>query len=275
MKKVLITKLVVLLVLLALVCGVASSFFFGYRNNWNIFNFRDSNKNELVAEEKFNDVKNIRVNVIEEDVIVYKHDSNEIIVKYYGDHDRLPRMTLSNGDLRIEREKEWRFFFFNFNVSGRVEIYMPSDQINELDIVGVSGNVEVSPNVKNLDVEVVSGSITGYGVGESAGLNTVSGNIRMYGGFDNVDAETVSGNIRLTTKEDSIIDANTVSGTVRCSLYSPTVGYTVEFDSVSGQFKDNYNEQKFGGDVKTNFGDSELSFNVETVSGSFKLEDWD
>lgn len=275
MKKILITKLVILLVVLLAVCGLTSTLLFGYKTNWNVFNFRNFSDNELVTEERFTDVTNIRVNVVEENVLVYEHNSNDIIIKYFGDHDRLPRISVSNGELRIERENEWRFFLFNFNASGRVEIYMPSNVINKLDIVGVSGNVEVTPSVKDLNIDVVSGSITGYGAGQSTGLNTVSGNIRMYKAFDNVDAETVSGNIRLNTKEYSQVDAKTVSGTVRCNLYNPNVGYTVEFDSVSGQFKDDYNDQKFSGEVKTSFGDNELSFDVETVSGNFKLEDWD
>ncbi|MEG0238832.1 DUF4097 family beta strand repeat-containing protein [Anaerorhabdus sp.] len=275
MKKILITKLVVLSILLIVVCGIASTAFIGYKTNWGFFSNRDSVKNELVKEERFSNIENIKVNVVEESIVVYEHNSNDVVVKYYGNKDRVPVMNATGNDLRIEREKEWYFFVFNFGYSGRVEIYAPSDQINKLDLSNVSGSVDVQPDIKDLFVDTVSGNIEGQASGIDADLNTVSGNIRMYGTFNEIDAETVSGNIRLKTEANSKLTASTVSGTVRCNLYDPSVGYEVEFSSVSGSFKDEYNNQKFSGDMKTNFGDRELQFDVETVSGGFKLEDWD
>lgn len=275
MKKILITKLIILVTLLFLVCGIASAFFMGKKMNFRFFNYNGSSKNELIFEEKYSNVKNIDVNLVEEEIVVYEHNSNDIIIKYYGNPDRTPRAIINGNELKIERKDEWYFNLFNFGYSGRIEIYMPSNQIDKLDLSNVSGNVDVEPSVNQLQIDTISGNIDVTNSGYEANLNTVSGNIRTYGGFDEVDAETVSGNIRLTTKEDAKIDANTVSGSVRCNLYDSSVGYTVDFDTVSGQFKDLYNDQKFSGEVKTNFGNNELRFNVETVSGSFKIEEWD
>lgn len=281
MKKILIAKLVVLCIVLALIIpigiGLITGYGFRWGGNFGFFNFgTQEGFAELKVNDSFSNVESIKTKLIDENIIVYTHDKKTVDVKYYGDEKHTPVVKQNGNTLIIERKKEFSFFNFNWSwTASRVEIYVPKDALIEGNLNSVSGNIEVNATFNNEYLETVSGNISVYESGNKLTATSVSGNIRIYEPFDTVSFNTVSGNVRINTKEGSSLRGDTVSGDVRANLCDTNCGYSLIFSSVSGSFKDNYNNQKIDKKANISQGNSSISFDVETVSGDFKLEDWD
>lgn len=288
MKKVLITKLVVLCIIMAILIPISISIISGYGFNWfgNRFNWHYNSNiegySELNLQESFSGISNIRINMIDESIDVLEHDKDTVEIKYYG-NKKDDILVKKDGDtLNVERRENKDFFgLFNFNFNfgskqNRIEIYVPKGEINNANLYSVSGGVDVKTVTSSLNVDTVSGSIEVFAPGKDVNASSVSGNIRIYETYDDIRFDTVSGNVRVKTKEGTIVKGDTVSGDVRSDLCGRgSCGYTVDFDSMSGAFKDSFNNQKVDGETNISFGNGSVKFDVNTVSGSFKLEEWD
>lgn len=281
MKKILITKLIVLCVVLALIIpigiGLITGYGFGWGGSFGFFRFGSQEGFAVLkVNDSFSNVESIQTKLVDENIIVYTHNKKTVDVKYYGDEKHTPVVKQNGNTLVIERKKEFSFFNFNWNwTESRVEIYVPKDTSIEASLNSVSGNIDVNASFNNEYLETVSGNISVYASGNKLTATSVSGNIRVYEPFNSVNFNTVSGNVRLKTIEDASLTGDTVSGDIRASLCDTNCGYSLRFSSVSGTFKDRYNDQDIDRKANINQGNSSISFDVETVSGDFKLEDWD
>jgi DUF4097 and DUF4098 domain-containing protein YvlB len=146
----------------------------------------------------------------------------------------------------------------------------------DLSIETVSADVEIlGIQAKKCEFENVSGEISASLLGEMTSLQVenVSGNVNIHvDRLDRFDIESVSGNVSLTGGDIRSGDIETVSGNV--SLYiPPNHGYTVDFDSVSGDIDLHGTEVSKIGDRYT-VGDGSRKYDVETVSGDVKISEY-
>lgn len=163
-----------------------------------------------------------------------------------------------------------------------------------LDLSTVSGAVVLEDcSADQLTVNAVSGSITLSDVfaAESASVNTVSGGMeltdlrakelvldtvsggcKLTGEADELTASTISGDMTASLKTSpKEVEMNSVSGALKLEL-PPTSGFTVEYDSVSGDFACNFSTEDLGGHrLRCGNGGADISMN--TTSGSMDIKE--
>lgn len=124
---------------------------------------------------------------------------------------------------------------------------------------------------ESLDINCVSAdfNVTGIAVGE-IDLSTVSGDfVADLAGIDSFDIESVSGNFELSSPvAPDKGDFESVSGNILLTL-PESAGFTVDFDSVSGDISSEVSGKLSENKFICGSGDAE--YDVETVSGNVKI----
>lgn len=153
--------------------------------------------------------------------------------------------------------------------SGAVSVADFSAQ-GALEVQTISGNIGLSGSAQSLSLGSTSGDITAT-VGSKTGemdIETLSGTVNLTGaGQGDVRIQTTSGAIRLMdfTPGGSVLDIETMSGSVEIGVAAGTQAFTFEFESLSGKVRNETQggtQAERGGDIR-----------VESTSGDLHLSD--
>jgi hypothetical protein len=231
-------------------------------------------------------ISEIEIGWVSGSVTVQYHDGDTVLISETCSKALEEKTSLYYrvvGDtLMIQYAKSGVWTNIDFQKDLTVSLPKPSDEegsvITEYDlsIETVSADVEIlGIQAKKCEFENVSGEILSSLLGEMTSLQVenVSGTVSIHvDRLDRFDIESVSGNVSLTGGDIRSGDIETVSGNV--SLYiPPNHGYTVDFDSVSGDIDLHGTEVSKIGDRYT-VGDGSRKYDVETVSGDVKISEY-
>ena len=240
-------------------------------------------------------IQTLTIDYYSDDVTFYEGDTSELILNEYmsytpGDDD-LTRIIKNESKVRLDgRRDNFRGWFFNFNRSSRVEIYLPSDYKGELSVSTSSGNISSdmvfavknfkascsSGDIKltevyagNIDAATSSGNITMDKAEGKRIISATSGDIKILGGEGDTGVSSSSGNITIEASKGSLkAEASSGDITIRNSSGQKDI------ETTSGQIvitdSDGYTEASASsGDIRIN--DFSGAGNFETTSGAIKL----
>ena len=164
--------------------------------------------------------------------------------------------------------------------------------LDEFDISSASADFTAeSINADTLNIETASGKIAVDSFeGNKADINTASGTIDLNRVLaDDVDVETVSGECTVTGKIENLnvsgvssvlnltvgknnseINAETVSGNVNIKTNCDESGFTAHYSSVSGDFSSDF--AGINKDGKFVYGNGKADYNISTVSGNINIQ---
>jgi hypothetical protein len=135
-----------------------------------------------------------------------------------------------------------------------------------VDVVGVSGDVQVGAVAGDASVKTVSGAIDIDDVRGRLVLRTVSGRTRIRRAGGDVEARTVSGDVALHRLERGIVRLDSVSGNVLFGV-QPGVAVWLDLDSTSGDVRSELGPSNDGpADGKT-----VLELRGRTVTGNVRV----
>lgn len=141
--------------------------------------------------------------------------------------------------------------------------------------------IKIPQNVslETIDICNVSANVTVDGiVANNAVFETVSGNINANGSFSEVSACGVSGDLYIIDNiSPKSIDFSNVSGDAALFLPADIKGFSIDYDTVSGYIKSEFNIT--GNDVTMSgnrqgdkfYGDGSTEIDFESVSGNFEI----
>ncbi len=253
----------------------------GFNIGFSGYNYDNSSK-YLVADGVVNakDINNIDVNWISGKIKVVDYDGDTIEFYEEGssnlDEDEKMRYLVEDGNLKIKFKKSRKFMAFSLfkSLNKTLILKVPSsikDELNNFVVDTVSSPVEIE-NLKsnNVSIEVVSGKVDLKNVkSEVLNVETVSGSTNISGDIDFIDVEAVSGKVTMNLENcPEEIKTETVSGSI--NIYIPeNDGFTVEYDSVSGKFKCDFEVKMSKKEAIYKNGKSD--FELETVSGGINI----
>ena len=141
-----------------------------------------------------------------------------------------------------------------------------------LSIDTVSGNINVADaTAEVIELDSVSGLIAGNDlIASSMEVDVTSGDTVLSGTFRHLSMDSTSGDFEIrNTLAPASAELDTVSGDI--TLYFPLdEGFTVEFETVSGDFECDYAVSKRGS--LRICGDGKGDYDVETVSGDLYIK---
>lgn len=158
-----------------------------------------------------------------------------------------------------------------------------SGQLNAVNLSGsdvtltsVSGTVKAQNIAGNdLSFNTTSGKLEINGFeGKDTSLNTVSGKILTQGQGKDISANSVSGGVDLRLHElPGDLSVNTVSGRVSLGLPDKQMGFTVNYSTMSGNFKSDFPlsgrlGKKSG---EASYGEGECDISFHTMSGAMEI----
>lgn len=174
------------------------------------------------------------------------------------------------------------------NIEGQVRANTMSGDISleggvgTIDLESVSGNVAAEGSSGRLNLASVSGNIRADGNAEQFEAQTVSGNILARIGTSNrVNLESVSGdiNLRVDLTNNARLDADTVSGDIEIEFESNSINASFDIETgPGGEVKNRVSNHKakkefsFSGSMRFKLGDGDSSVNLETMSGTIKID---
>lgn len=217
-------------------------------------------------------IEDIEVDFVSGDLEIIPFDGEEIIIEYKKPANGKNLLYVVDGDtLKIQIEKMNNWFNFGSNRNGDILLKIPENLMLDYHLDGVSGDTDVSVSGKDMAVDTVSGDVTVEGNAKELEVDFVSGNVSITGIFEELDADGVSGNVSfLLDKETRNVNIDSVSGDT--TMEDDSDGFTIEFDSVSGKIEDENNDRSFESEYY-DVGDGKIEIDVDTVSGSFIIED--
>lgn len=276
-KTIILIQIAVLVLVFIMLSGIAAAFIFrgdfvrGFKMP---FFGGDEGSLTMTQSQTFSDIKEINVDAISYSVYIEEHNSSDVIVEEYIKSTANVKNEISSqgGELYFKQPKKFAFFNMDF---GKIVIKVPQGSELKYDIDSVSGKINLDAQSKTADLETTSGSVNLYQSGDTADVNSVSGSIKGYAPFRKIDAESISGSIKLTADyKTSEVKADTISGSVKIELLDTGVGYIMEYSTVSGSVKDEYNNTKYEKRGTVKQGDEQIDIETTTVSGSINLENW-
>lgn len=223
--------------------------------------------------EEYFDIRSIKVKLVDEDIAVNYYEGECIHLKYESNYNNKILINVDNQELCVERKLNIEALIPVKISKGKLQIFIPKKENLDLKLKSTSGHIQVFVDAMNLSLETVSGKIESHGIGHIQTLNTVSGSIRQYKPYDKLEFKTTSGSVKLTGKPNCDYLGSTVSGGVLISLMEKQ-GYMLKFKSVSGQFKDKYYSVRINESGEYTQGIANSCFNICTISGNCKLDNW-
>lgn len=217
-------------------------------------------KSELIIDKKY-EIENISMidfDLIELDVNIFKSEDEFIYIKVYDNDSDKIKLNLLDDKLLLTEDERNGVFFFYFSINKRVDLYLPDEYKNKINLKTVSGDVLINGNYENkFMINTVSGDIEGNVIKEFDG-KTVSGDIYL----DKCILEDVS-----TTSGDVELDFVSVNGTSSISTISGDVEINkitdayVDTNTVSGEVSINNNDRKSDNvlRIKTTSGDIQVN----------------
>lgn len=160
--------------------------------------------------------------------------------------------------------------------SGDLTIFMPMDiaeyMLEQISISTTSADVSINGiNAQRLVISNTSSYIQADGVYKDVVIETNSGDVTVSGSMENVELTAISGYVYLYCDEAlRSLEAESTSGDVTVSIPGD-MGFTLEFDSVSGSAVSSYFDVS-GDDFRYTHGNGEAQLHVDTISGWLYLE---
>ena len=178
-----------------------------------------------------------------------------------SNQDRALRYLVDVNELKIKYCKSGFNSWRNANnPSKSLTIYLPDDYVaQEIDIESVSSKININ-DVTARQLEI----------------STVSGDVSANGNFTIIDTNGVSGSVDITTYSIPIeIDAETVSGDFTVRVPMDINGFTIDYDTVSGDITGNDFYANGGAKIdkgRQTFGDGSTKIDFDSVSGDLEIK---
>ena len=289
-----------------LLIGLLTVGIIGIRNygalNFKLFSFPSDDLDKMStgsADFDKNEVKSIVISWTSGTVDIKNGNTDKLEisenVSYDKDDDKAMRWSLDDGKLKIYDSKNaFGFHWFSFSMPPKnLTVTLPAGiSLDEFDVSSASADFTAeSINADTLEIETASGKIKADSLeGKKADINTASGTIELNRVLaDDVDVETVSGEctvagkieklnvsgvssvLNLTVgKNNSEINAETVSGNVNIKTNCDESGFTANYSSVSGNFSSDF--AGVNKDGKFVYGSGKADYNISTVSGNIDIQ---
>lgn len=175
------------------------------------------------------------------------------------------------------------------NINGQVrastmsgDIYLEGG-VGNVTAESVSGNVKVTGSKGRLYLGSVSGNINADGNAEEFDAQTISGNIHArVGTSSRITLESISGDIDLKARlgDNARLDAGTVSGDIEIVFDSEDINASFDIETgPGGEVRNRISDHKpenerflFSGTMRFKLGDGDSSVNLETMSGTIKMD---
>lgn len=299
-------RIIIWSIVSVLLIGLLTVGIIGIRNynafNFKLFSFSNDEIDKMStgnAEFDKNEVKSIDINWTSGTVEIKNGNTDKVEisenVSYDKNSDNAMRWSLDDGKLKIYDSKNaFGFHWFSFSMSPKkLTVTLPeSISLDEFDISSASAEFTAECiNADTLDIETASGTIKVDSFeGNKADINTASGTVDFTAvSAEDVDVETVSGECTVTGKieklnvsgvssvlnlivgkNNSEINAETVSGNVNIRTNCDQSGFTANYSSVSGDFSSDFAGTNKNG--KFVYGSGKADYNISTVSGNIDIQ---
>lgn len=253
-----ITVIVILSILVVLLTG---GFIYMMHNGGNFnFNFDDSSLELKDSyETSVNEVNNIDLTLISTDIQIIESDTENVLVEYYSNQDKNPKIEFYNGTIKVDEKKTDINCVGFCNVRRKIVLHIPTSYTGEYNFVTVSGDIESQVNLNNeVNIVTTSGDAKLLDV-NGIDVTSVSGDIMIKDVSGLLSVNTTSGDVSiksLNITESSNI--KTTSGDIR--IEDNAVNCYIEFSSVSGDSRINKSDRK-----------SDLELKVKTTSGDISV----
>lgn len=299
-------RIIIWSIVSVLLIGLLTVGIIGIRNynafNFKLFSFSNDEIDKMStgnAEFDKNEVKSIDINWTSGTVEIKNGNTDKVEisenVSYDKNSDNAMRWSLDDGKLKIYDSKNaFGFHWFSFSMSPKkLTVTLPeSISLDEFDISSASAEFTAECiNADTLDIETASGTIKVDSFeGNKADINTASGTVDFTAvSAEDIDVETVSGECTVTGKieklnvsgvssvlnlivgkNNSEINAETVSGNVNIRTNCDQSGFTANYSSVSGDFSSDFAGTNKNG--KFVYGSRKADYNISTVSGNIDIQ---
>lgn len=223
--------------------------------------------------EKYKDIHDLKIIMVEQDILVEYHDQNYVELFYDGNPRGQIDIAVVEGELRVKSVNTLdQLLSINFK-KGLLRLAVPKNVIQRVDLKTVSGNVFSEINCKQAIINTISGKIVSKGSFAEAIVESISGSICLYNPIENLRFKTTSGSVKCVSLTNTMITGSSISGSV--IIANPkNAGYRIRFKSISGHFKDLKTRQRGAGKIEMVQGDGSSQFEVNTTSGHCKIDDW-
>lgn len=258
-------------------------------NNFGSFSFNfngEENQNLLFEKEYGNDYSKVLVTTKSCDAKFIKSDSDNFIVKVFGDDDKDLLVEEKDGNLVISytlTKEQINFMNFNFRAP-RVEVYVPADYAGIFDVDSTVGDVKiesfknVDAIVKNKTGDVKVTSINDLDVTLSTGdikVNKVN-DLTVNGSIGDVKVTSVKhANIKLNTGDikienvDGDINVTGDIGDIKIQKLNLLKNSSISLNTGDVEIEST-NEIYF--DAKTNVGDIKINNNYRDAEYVLKIK---
>lgn len=217
---------------------------------------------ERVVNFKAENLDSLSIDLVFEDVTVYREKREDIEIRYYGifsnsTSDKAPQYTIedkSHGKFKVKWD--------NLVGSNRAktDIYLPESYELPLVFNLVSSDLKASRlELESMEIHTVSGDIRIEDIkSESFLVSTVSGDLRVENQqVKNFDVNTTSGDIRIETADIENMRIKTASGEIRLNLDEHRGDVEIETTS---------------GDIRLTMENTNTYLDIETLSGDIRVE---
>ncbi|MBQ8814931.1 MAG: DUF4097 family beta strand repeat protein [Lachnospiraceae bacterium] len=244
-------------------------------------------------------VNNLDIDWVSGEIEIVYHDERTIVFSETSnreeDEQLAMRYWLDGDTLRIKFAESGNWNFGDLHKT--LTVMLPADLVlNELEIDTVSANLKAHRiAAKRADMDTVSGwiDIEEAAVSQSFNADTTSGDITAMfaGSLGELEIDTVSGKTQISVDQLGEFEINSTSGAVSLSaanapasgeigtvsgdvelILPETAEFTVEINTVSGEFDSEFSLAKNGD--RYSCGSGACRYEVETTSGniSFRLQ---
>ncbi len=254
-----------IIILSCIIIGLLIFMFWGIGGNHDLFQV----KHEILYSETYNlnDIEKIKTDLKSYDVEIKESNDNNFKVEVYGNEKNKDNIKLkvNNKELNIDQIGSSICFGFCYSDSA-VVIYMPKENIIELDINTISGDIDIFDDILNkVNLKTTSGDIKVKNL-EEAIINTTSGNV-MVDKVKEAVINTVSGDINVDNTQN--IKVKSTSGDI--TIMEVREAFDIKSTSGDVTIRDLIinNDSKVvtvSGDVTINL-NNDADINVNTRSG--------
>lgn len=288
MRKSAIIRIIIYSILLVLLAGIFATGLHWYRTGnspwnwagWNFsvggYNYKNSSDYSVGAGELDSaGITKLEINWMDGEVnIVSGRDNKILLEEESGLEEKNQLRYLVSGNTLIIQYAAPRMGLYRLNENKHLTVTLPVSVIEnleelEVDAVSAKGFIR-GVTAGKCDIDNVSGNyeIIDCNFGKLS-FDNVSGHCTFTGSADELNMDTVSGDLKAEFANiPRKIDGDAVSGEVTLTI-PEGAGFTVEYDSVSGDLNCDKPMTKKGGYYIC--GDGEIQIEVDSVSGDLTI----
>lgn len=222
-------------------------------------------------------IEEFDIDLISASVHFQAGNDSDIGIGLYGNWNKDIEPTVQSGRGKIIIKSPQYTIKNKVNLSSRkVVITIPQSVLDKpfnAEINTVSGSIHTDAITFNtLTAETTSGSVHLDGDINILTANSVSGSIHTSGTCSNCTCETVSGSIHIGTDKPLTgkNNFNSVSGSIHLTIPAQS-GFNFDWETVSGSVNNEFTSGKCGKHGSQTIGDGSARINIETVSGSIRI----